>query len=136
MNWFTFVKKYYTLIIIAILVLIIGLQQCNTDTSSRKLNKVKIDGVSYDVLKHDTVKTEIPVYTTLYKKGSTITVLDTIYQTVPEHVDTNAILSAYYQIRIYRDTLRLRDTLGYVFVLDSISKNSIVGRKYNAMVKK
>ena len=137
MNWFTFVKKNYALVIIALLSIIILLQRCNMGVDPvRKLNQVKIDGVRYNVLKHDTIKTETPVYTTVYKPGKTITCTTTVYQPVPAHIDTNAILAAYYQLHIYKDTLKLKDTLGYVSVIDSISKNSIISRKYNAMVKK
>ena len=131
MNWFSFVKNNFTLVVILILAAIILAQRCNIGTDIiNKPKQIKIDGVKYNVLKHDTITTEIPVYTTLYKPGATITCTTTVYQPVPEHVDTSAILAAYYQLKVYKDTL------GYVSVIDSISKNSIISRKYDAKVKK
>jgi hypothetical protein len=139
MNWLSFIKNNFTLFVILILAAIILMQRVDIGIpgiTKTKPKQVKIDGVKYNVLKHDTITTEIPVYTTVYKPGNTITCTTTVYQPVPENVDTSAILAAYYQLKVYKDTLKIKDTLGYVSVIDSISKNSIVSRKYDAMVKK
>lgn len=69
-----------------------------------------------------------------YRAGRTIIKDTTIYVSVPANVDTASILKAYYARNVYSDTLRL-DSLGYVAVSDTISRNSILGRTYRASLR-
>lgn len=71
-----------------------------------------------------------------YKPGKVITKDTTIYVEVPADVDTAKILSAYYAKNVYLDTLKLRDSLGHVIVEDTVSQNTILGRRYTANVRK
>ena len=50
-------------------------------------------------------------------------------------VDTAALLKDYLAKVIYKDTLRLPDSLGIVALTDTITKNQILGRTFNAKVK-
>ena len=84
------------------------------------------------ITKIDTLK--VPHDTTIYKKGKNIPykVLDSIYliDTFPVH-DTAYIVKDYNEIKSYSDTLRI-DTDNYVHIKDTISKNKILGRGYDA----
>ena len=59
-----------------------------------------------------------------------------MYIDVPANVDTAAILKQYYALQVYKDTLHLKDSLGYIAVIDSISKNSLLGRTWDARINK
>lgn len=62
----------------------------------------------------------------VYKPGPTIYIPGRI-DTLPQDVDTLAILKDYYATRIYNDTIAI-DTLGFAYVKDTVSKNEIVSR--------
>jgi hypothetical protein len=55
---------------------------------------------------------------------------------VPSKVDTNTIIKNYYSQLIYKDTLKLKDSLGYVSVVDTVFNNSIIKRKWESHVNK
>jgi hypothetical protein len=50
-------------------------------------------------------------------------------------VDSAAILKDYLAKIIYKDTLHLPDSLGTIALTDTITKNRILGRTFNAKVK-
>lgn len=56
----------------------------------------------------------------------TITDWDTMWKYYP--IDTQAILADYHRLYIYTDTLE-NDTLYYIVITDSITKNKIIGRE-------
>jgi len=94
-----------------------------------------VEGKAYEVIKeiHDT--TEVTKTKVVTKKGEDI-VHETIKEVqIPAIVDTQALLHDYFVKNIYKDTLRLPDSLGYVFLTDTITKNKILGRTFNANVK-
>lgn len=96
-----------------------------------------VDGKKYEVIKeiHDT--TEIEKTKTLWKKGADIVHTTIVHDTTIKlvNIDTAALLHDYFAKNIYKDTLRLPDSLGYVFLTDTITKNKIEGRKFVANVK-
>lgn len=96
-----------------------------------------VDGKAYEVIKeiHDT--TEVEKLKTLWKKGKDIVHETIVYDTAIKlvNVDTAALLHDYFAKNIYKDTLRLPDSLGYVFLTDTITKNKIDGRTFTAKVK-
>ncbi len=96
-----------------------------------------VDGKKYEVIKeiHDT--TEIEKIKTLWKKGADIVHTTIVHDTAIKfvNIDTAALLHDYFAKNIYKDTLRLPDSLGYVFLTDTITKNKIEGRKFTAKVK-
>jgi hypothetical protein len=94
-----------------------------------------IDGKPYEVIKHeidtiDIVKTKI-----VTKKGEDIYHDTTIYVSIPINVDTLQIIKDYFAKNVYKDTLQLPDSLGFVAIQDTISKNKVEARKYTANVK-
>ena len=96
-----------------------------------------VDGKKYEIIKeiHDT--TEVIKTNIKWKKGSDIVHETIIHDTTIKlvNVDTAALLYDYFAKNIYNDTLRLPDSLGYVFLTDTITKNKIEGRKFTAKVK-
>ena len=94
-----------------------------------------VDGKRYEVIKeiHDTI--EIPKIKTVTKKGEDIYHETILHDTLLTKVDTLSILKDYFAKNIYKDTLHLPDSLGYVFLTDTITKNLIQGRTFTAKVK-
>ena len=68
-------------------------------------------------------------------KGKSIpfVVLDTIFLT-DTIKDTIIIVKDYNQVKVYSDTMRI-DSLGYAYIQDTISRNSIIGRVFTAQIK-
>lgn len=121
-------------IVIIILAGIIAFQNCGSKDD--KHEKVVINGITYNKIKYsvdtfETVKTK-----TYHKKGDDLffekIVIDTEYLNKP--VDTLMILSDYFTKKLYKDTLMLPDSLGIVFLFDTLYKNSIYGRYWKADV--
>jgi len=96
-----------------------------------------VDGKRYEIIKeiHDT--TELEKIKTLWKKGVDIVHTTIVHDTTIKlvNIDTAALLHDYFAKNIYNDTLRLPDSLGFVFLTDTITKNKIEGRKFTAKVK-
>lgn len=69
---------------------------------------------------------------TKYIKGKSIpfVVLDTFFI---EFTDTVEIVKDYNQVKVYSDTMRI-DSLGYAYIKDTISNNSIIGRSFMAQI--
>lgn len=119
--------------VIAVLVLIgvVIFQQCGGDNTDKTPgDTVYIQGKPYEVIKHDIDTFEVVKRDTIEKQGKDIYHDTTIYVTVPQSVDTGAVLKDYYAKKFYRDTLELSDNLGTVVINDTIFKNSIHNRKY------
>ena len=72
---------------------------------------------------------------TKFIKGNSIpfVVLDTIYL-IDTIKDTITIVKDYNQVKVYSDTMRI-DSLGYAYIQDTISRNSIIGRSFTAQIK-
>jgi len=72
---------------------------------------------------------------TKFIKGNSIpfVILDTIYL-IDTIKDTITIVKEYNQVKVYSDTMRI-DSLGYAYIQDTISRNSIIGRSFNAQIK-
>jgi len=72
---------------------------------------------------------------TKFIKGNSIpfVVLDTIYLT-DTIKDTITIVKDYNIVKVYSDTMRI-DSLGYAYIQDTISRNSIIGRGFTAQIK-
>lgn len=101
--------------------------------------------LDFSTTKYDTISAKIDTLyqrydSTVYKKGKDIYHDTTIYVELPvevlQQVDTAAILKEYFAINVYKDTLRLQDSLGYITITDSISKNALVNRLWFYDVKK
>ena len=98
---------------------------------------IRIDGKKYEVIKHTIDTVEVEKTKVVTKKGADIVheVIehDTTIQLV--NVDTAALLKDYLAKVIYKDTLRLPDSLGTIALVDTITKNRILGRTWDAKVK-
>lgn len=133
MKTFEFIKQNFSLVVIALLVIIILLQRsCTSQPTEKEI--IKIEGKKYEVIKRDTViKT---VTQTVYRPGEIIYKEVPIYVEIPTDVDTLAILKNYFAINVYKDTLHLKDSLGYVSIIDSITQNGIKSRYFDANINK
>lgn len=78
---------------------------------------------------HDT----IPV--TEYVQGEDIYHDSTIYVPTIVPVDTIQILKKFYAKTFKIDTIRLNNNQGFVYLIDSVSQNKIVSRKWSATIK-
>lgn len=131
-------KKFLNIknIAIAVLVAIILLELWNPG-GVMPGKTIRIDGKKYEVIKHeidtiDVIKTKV-----VTKKG------EDIYHEVIEHdttiklvnVDSAAILKDYLSKVVYKDVLVLPDSLGTIALTDTITKNRILGRTFDAKVK-
>lgn len=133
MKLFEFIKKNFSLLVIAVLVIIILLQRsCTSQPGDKEI--IKIKGKSYEVIKRETVVQTVTQ--TEYRPGETIYKEIPIYVEVPANVDTASILKNYFAVNVYKDTLRLKDSLGYVSVIDTITQNGIKGRYFDAHINK
>jgi hypothetical protein len=130
-------KKFINLSSVLIFVLCIIILFQKYQKSSVVRNTITVAGKPYEVIKHEidtieVVKTKIKTI-----KGDSIPfevlVHDTLWKSID--VDTMAIIKNYFAKLIYRDTLKLDDSLGTVVVIDTISENKIVGRVWEANVR-
>ena len=100
-----------------------------------KPNIKYVDGKPYEVIKHEIDTIDIVKTKVITKEGKDIYHDTTIFVQVPVNVDTLEIIKMYFAKNVYKDTLRLPDSLGYVVLLDTISKNTIESRMFTASVK-
>lgn len=127
-------KKLITLpnLLILILVGIIVFDRCSP---SKKPEIIKIDGKPYELIKWKIDTQEVEKKIIIKKPGDMIFKDTTIYVEVPQKVDTVKILRQFFAKNVYRDTLKLPDSLGFVSMLDTISQNKILYRTFSAEVK-
>lgn len=124
-------------IAIAALIIYILLQWFNPGGVMPGGRTIRIEGKKYEVIKHtidtvDVVKTKV-----VTKKGA-----DIFHEVIVEKeveklvdVDTAALLRDYLAKVVYKDTLKLDGDLGTIALTDTISKNRILGRTWDAKVK-
>jgi hypothetical protein len=124
-----------TVIIFGLVIVIFLLNMCSTDVS-KDGGTVKIAGKTYTVIKHEVDTVVVPVKQIVYRDGKDIFKEEIVYKTVPSNVDTNGIIKNYYSQLIYKDTLKLKDSLGYVSIVDTIYNNSILNRRWESHVNK
>jgi hypothetical protein len=124
-----------TVIIFGLVIVIFLLNMCSTDVSDNG-KTVKIAGKTYTIIKHEVDTIVVPVKQIVYRDGKDIYQETIVYKTVPSNVDTNDIIKNYYSQLIYKDTLNLKDSLGFVTIVDTIFNNSILGRKWESHVNK
>lgn len=134
-------KKHLNFRNIAIVVLILWiiLQNCNPGGIIPSGKTIKVDGKKYEVIKHEIDTVEVLKEKVITKKGKDIfhevIEFDTVIMKEFVDVDTSAILKDYLSKVVYKDTLILPDSLGVVSLTDTITKNRIDGRTWNAKVK-
>ena len=125
-------------IAIAVLLIWVFLQTCNPGGIIPG-KTIKIDGKKYEVIKHEIDTVEVIKEKVVTKKGKDIVHevidVDTLVLKELVNVDSAAILKDYLSKVIYKDTLFLPDSLGTVSLVDTITKNRILGRTFDAKVK-
>lgn len=123
---------FKTLLIAVLIIVILLLKMCSPKPPTQKGDVIKVDGKKYEVIKRITDTQYVKKTNTVYKQGETIYVEKPIYVDVPSNVDTAEILKDYFAKYIYKDTIRLKDSLGIVTITDTIQKNRIVGRFFKS----
>jgi hypothetical protein len=128
---------FKTLLILALLLVILFMKMFSPKPKPTG-EIIKIDGKKYEVIKKVVDTQYIPQTKVVFKKGKDIYHDSTIYVEVPvtEKVDTNLLLKNYFAQNIFKDTLKLNDSLGFVSIIDTISQNKIYSRKWNSNVIK
>ncbi len=123
-------------IIILALVSFVLYKQCSVE--DKEIQKIKVDGKNYELLKHKIDTVTVVKKVAKYLKGDDIyheTIVEKNVE-VPVYVkaDTERILKDYHAKVLYKDRLVLSDGLGVIDLVDTISKNKIIGRKWNAQI--
>ena len=134
-------KKFVNFKNIAIVALVIWilLQWFNPGGVMPGGRTIKIDGKKYEVLKHTIDTVEVEKVKVVTKKGEDIVHevidVDTLVLKELVNVDSAAILRDYLAKIVYKDTLVLDGGLGTIALTDTITKNRILGRTWDAKVK-
>ena len=136
MTTFNFIKKNFSYLVIAALVIVIIFMRSCSGTSNGGKEIIKVDGKKYEVIKRETDTIRVPVIQTVYKPGNDIIHEVINYVNIPANVDSMAVVKDYFATRVYKDTLKLEGDLGYITVTDSITKNALAGRLWNSNVNK
>lgn len=125
---------FKSIIIICLVIVILLLKMCSPKPPVKPGDDIKVKGKKYVVL-HRIIDTQyIPKTKIVYKPGETIYVEKPIYIDVPVDVDTGAILKDYYAKRVYKDTIKLEDSLGTIALVDTIQENKIKGRLFKSNI--
>jgi hypothetical protein len=132
-------KKHLTFknIAIAALIIYILLQWFNPGGVMPGGRTIRIEGKKYEVIKHTIDTMEVEKTKVVTKKGEDIyhEIVIEKETIIPAAVDTAAILKDYLAQIIYKDTLTLDGDLGMIALTDTITKNRILGRTWDAKVK-
>jgi len=134
-------KKYLNFKNIAIVALVIWilLQWFNPGGVMPGGRTIRIDGKKYEVIKHTIDTVEVEKIKTVTKKGKDIVHevidVDTLVLKELVNVYTAALLKDYLAKVVYKDTLKLDGDLGTIALTDTITKNRILGRTWDAKVK-
>jgi hypothetical protein len=133
-------KQNFFLIIILVLIGVIVIQQCTSNSDSDK-PIIKVDGKKYELLSQKIDTVFVDKFKTKYLKGSDIyheTIVEKEKRVeVPVYLkgDTIRMVEDYHKKVLYKDKLVLDDNLGTIELTDTISMNKIVGRRWNAQIK-
>jgi hypothetical protein len=134
-------KKFVNFKNIAIVALVIWilLQWFNPGGVMPGGRTIRIDGKKYEVIKHTIDTIEVEKTKIVTKKGADIIHevidVDTLVLKELVNVDTAALLKDYLAKVVYKDTLTLDGGLGTIALTDTITKNRILGRTWDAKVK-
>ena len=113
---------YRNILIVILIGIIFFLAKHGKSPEGKPIIKTTIDTIRKDSL------------ITKWKKGTDFYHDTTIFDTIPvlQPTDTLAILKDFFAKNVFRDTLYIPE--GYVSIIDTISKNKILGRQYNAKI--
>jgi hypothetical protein len=114
------------ILILLLIVVIVLLQFCKRENPNDIPEPIVVRDTTYI---RDTFKITKPGKT-IYKDT---TIYSYISDTVP--VDTSLILKEFFAKNVYKDTIRLKDSLGTLVIEDTISRNEIQFRTITADIK-
>ena len=123
-------NRFY-LIIIGVLVLIILLQRsCSGPSTVTEPGQVTVKTDTVYITKDSLIVRKVPriIRDTTYLPGEIKYIPDTNYAVLKKQFQN--LVKEHTAINIYADTLKL-DSLGYVFVVDSVQFNELKNRIYN-----
>jgi hypothetical protein len=123
------------IIILILLAILIFSRYTSCAGKNEQTKIVRVAGKSYEVIKHEIDTLEIIKKIFIDKPGKDIYHDTTIYVQIPMSIDTLAIIKDYFAKNVYNDTLKLDDSLGFVFIQDTIIQNKIAHRTFKANVK-
>lgn len=128
---------FKTLLILVLIGLVLLMKMCDKKPATENPT-VKINGKKYEVIKREIDTQYVPQIKTVTKQGKDIYHDTTIYVPIPTHepIDTEAILRNYYAKNVFKDTLKLDDSLGFVSVIDTISQNKMLHREWYSKINK
>ena len=112
-------------IILALLIALLFLKGDKSVEIKKVIEKVPGETI------HDTIPQEVPVYI----EGEDIYHDTTIYVPTFVSVDTTEILKNFYVKNFFRDTLKLNNNQGFIYLSDSISENRLISRNWSATLK-
>ena len=123
-------------IIIIALVSFVLYKQCSV--KDKEITKIKVDGKNYELLKQKVDTVIVVKKVAKYIKGDDIyheTIVEKKVE-VPVYIkaDSERIIKEYHSKVLYKDRLVLSDGLGVIELTDTISRNKIIGRKWNAQI--
>jgi hypothetical protein len=133
-------KKYLEVKNIIILVLVISLSLVSFDPFGVMPNRtktiekiVKVDGQSLHPI-HDTIEVEVPYDVEVpYEVEKLIPYA--VHDTIEAKVDTNFIVTQYLNTKnIFTNTYKFDKQQGSITIIDTISQNKLVGRKYTSNI--
>lgn len=127
--------KNIVIAILCIILLFSYTKGCKGTDNKTPVKIVKVDGKKYQVIKYEIDTLEIIKKIFIDRPGKDIYHDTTIYVQIPISIDTLAIIRNYFAKNVYKDTLKLDDSLGFVFIQDTISRNKIAHRTFKANVK-
>jgi hypothetical protein len=125
--------KYVYVFIAGVIVALICSDLGCTYIKGKKGDTVFIKGKAYEVIKTE-IDTQYLTKTTVVE-GKPVVKDTTIYVSVPQKVDTLSILREFYAKNVLLDTIKLTDSLGYVYIRDTISQNQLQFRSLKADVR-
>ena len=128
-------KKIFDIrhIIIVLLLLLAVVEFINPNGIMPNRIKTIVDTVGIEVPVHDTIEVEVPYEVEVEVPVEVEKRVEVLVQTP---VDTSEILKVYFAKTTYSDVIKLPNDIGSVTITDSISKNTVVNRKFVADVKK
>lgn len=123
------------IIILILLGILIFSRYSNCGKVTEKTKIIKVKGERYKVVEHQIDTIEVIKKIFIDRPGKDIFHDTTIYVQIPLSIDTLEIIKDYFAKHTYKDTLILDDSLGFVFINDTISQNRIAHRTFKAKIK-
>ena len=115
-----FFKNIQNILIVSLVVIILWLQNCSGGRSG--VVNPEPTTITEISIEYDTIRDTILEYTPQWK-----TRVEVEIDTFTQPIDTLSILADYYAKYYYKDTIKV-DTIGYVIVVDTLTRNSIFSR--------